>query len=259
MEQSWPFGVVLLIAALSLWVWLRRRPHGNDFEIMNDSPGKGQLTRAENSSSLAVRDVFDERLILKDLEDLSAQPILFDQYIMRAKRRFTASNQIALLNNWKKLYESAKDTIEAKSELRRAQSKYSQLQYEDEINLREKEVKLAELSADEQEARLREHRARQKMSGTIPDERPLTVEDRQMHAAMERHRRDICFDIQTRAGKKLTTLAELQRWYKQKRSDINHDRSLSGSDRDELHQMLENEFHKHKKELESDIDIFGDD
>lgn len=258
MEQSWPFGVVLLIAALSLWGWLRKRSH-DDFEIMNDSPGKGQLTRVENSSSLEVRDVFDERLILKDLEDLSTQPLLFDQYIVRAKKRFTKSNQIALLNNWKRLYESATDTIEAATALRQAQSKYSQFRKADEITFAEKEVRLEQLEADKQEAKLRAHKARQQMLGAVPDNVPQSKEDKQMHAAVERHRRDICFDIQTRAGKKLTTLAELQRWYKQKRSDINHDRSLSGSDRDELHQMLENEFYKHKKELESDIDIFGDD
>lgn len=258
MEQSWPFGVVLLIAALSLWVWLRKRSH-DDLESMNDSPMKGQLTRVEQSSSLAVRDVFDERLILKDLEDLSTQPILFDQYIMRAKMRFTKNNQIALLNNWKRLYESATDTIEAATALREAQSKYSQFRKADEITFAEKEVKLAQLEADKQEAKLRTHRAIQKMSGAVSDNEPQSKEDRQMQAAMERRRRDIYFDIQTRGGKKLTTLAELQRWYRQKRSDINHDRALSGSERDELHQMLENEFNKLKKELESDIDIYGDD
>src|SRR5215212_3172488 len=110
-------------------------------------------------SELSVPAVFDERRIQHDLQRLAATPGLFGKYVAVLRSRFTKSREMALLDQWTSFYQSAKQTVEARTDLDRALYENSQLTREYQIKGKEKDLQLIDLDADIAEATLRKTRA----------------------------------------------------------------------------------------------------
>jgi len=219
--------------------------------LMTQRDPEGALMK--NANALVLPDVFDEQRIRADLQRLADQPNLFAQYVERARHRFTKANEIKILEHWTDYYRTGKEVVEAKTELRRAQHNYHQLDYEEEIKRREKEVALAKLEAEEREHRLRAAEADHKIR-TLAQARQETAqiseEEEKMHAAKKRVRQDIHFKVHTQAGQKLTTLSELQRWRKEQRRQIIADESLTLDEQEEQLELLDEEYNREKKKLD---------
>jgi len=207
----------------------------------------------KNANALVLPDVFDEQRIRADLQRLADQPNLFAQYVERARHRFTKAQEIKILEHWTDFYRQGKAVVEAKTDLRRAQHNYHQLDYEEEIKRREKEVALAKLEAEEREHRLRAARAEHELK-TIgqqsQESAQITEEEQKMQLAKKRVRQDIHFKVHTQAGQKLTTLAELQRWRKEQRRLIIADETLTLDEQEEQLELLDEEYQREKKKLD---------
>lgn len=185
------------------------------------------IARRPQDSELSVPAVFDERRIQHDLQRLAATPSLFGKYVAVLRSRFTKSREIALLNQWTSFYQSAKQTVEARTDLDRALYENSQLTREYHIKDREKDLRLIELDADIAEAELRAKRAKyanreldeSTRQGSSPYASSSTTNDPQ----------------------------RLERWYTQAQQAIFADRSLSVDERDQQLADLRAEYDRQRR------------
>jgi len=208
---------------------------------------------------IEVPDYFDEQRISQDLAKLADTPGVFAKYIERARSRFTKASQKAILEHYIGLYQTGKRVVEARVEFERAKSTYKQLEYEDEIKRTEKEARLAELDADKEEHLLRKDKAvhQRKNLGNEQSETPQTNEaEQKMEAAQRRARLDIRHKVALKAGERFYTLAEWQRWRKEKRREVRNDKELSEDEQDELLDQIEDIYHEQVKSLKADVGIY---
>jgi hypothetical protein len=185
------------------------------------------IARRPQDSELSVPAVFDERRIRHDLQRLAATPSLFGKYVAVLRSRFTKSREIALLNQWANFYQSAKQTVEARTDLDRALYENSQLTREYHIKDREKDLRLTELEAEIAEAELRAKRAKyanreldeSTRQGSSPYASSATANDPQ----------------------------RVERWYKQARQGILGDHSLSVDEQDRALADLKAEYDRQRR------------
>jgi hypothetical protein len=211
------------------------------------------------SRELSVPDTFDERRLKADLERFADSPGIFEKYIERARRRFTKEGEVKILEHWIRFYETGTRVVAAKTELGRARSDYQQLSYEDEIKLKKKDVELARLEAEQEEHITRKVRTIKERSRLEVEPVKRSEDDLKVDAAEERNRRDIGFDVRLKAGKKLNTLKELQKWFKRERNAIFNDDDLTSEEQDEQYVQLRSSYNEYKRKLSDDVDIYGED
>jgi hypothetical protein len=176
---------------------------------------------------LSVPTVFDERRIRGDLVRLAATPSLFSKYVAVLRSRFSKATEIKLLDQWAALYQSAKQTVVARTDLDRAVHEHSQLHREYKIKDKEKDLRITELDADIAEADLRRMRAQ--------------------YAAYEL-KQSLSQAGQT--GFSQPTYNDPQRleqWYKQARQGIIADHSLSVEEQDQLLAALRVEYQQRRR------------
>src|SRR5205085_8592844 len=102
----------------------------------------------------AVPDVFDEVRIKQELQRLAGTPGVA-KYIAVLKGRFSRAAERAALEQWEKFYTSAQKTVQAHTELVRAQHDHQQVEREYEIKNKQKDLTSLSLDADIEEQRLR--------------------------------------------------------------------------------------------------------
>ena len=150
------FIVLCLLAILFGLLWLN--------SIFTSEPDQPTTTNVPSERLVLVTpkvpDLFDEGRIKSDLARLSDQPTALAQYIAQAQVRFTQKRQMAVLARWTEFYNAGKAVIAARTELARAHADLQQVSTETEIKLKEKEVKIAALNAELEEAALRKDDAR---------------------------------------------------------------------------------------------------
>ena len=248
-----------LLAALCFVIWILKTLSDQNSRATGagDEPGAALVLLSHQrgemmNNALVLPDVFDEQRICADLQRLADQPNLFAQYVEQARHRFTKTQEIKILEHWTEYFRTGKAVVEAKTELRRAQHSYHQLDYEEEIKRKEKEVTLAKLEAEEREHKLRAAKADHQLKtiGQQKETAQISEEEQKMQAAKKRVRQDIHFKVHTQAGQKLTTLFELQRWRKEQRRQIIADSSLTLDEQEEQLELLDEEYHREKKKLE---------
>src|SRR5260370_2279890 len=133
--------------------------------------------------------------------------------------------------------------------------------YDNELKKKETEANIAKLEADLEEQRLRRDQAahRRQHVGQDTDQALLTTgseDDIKMEAAHDRARRDIAFDIRLNSGRKLTTLKELQKWFREERNTIfKDDDDLTAEEQHEQYEQLRNSYQQHKRLLRNDVII----
>lgn len=182
--------VAFLLAGVFAVLWfLSGTPHS---EYNGGYPPPSlQFSSIESSplslTNVNVPDVFNESRIKSDLAVLSRQPTLLAQYIAQAEIRFSHARQIAVLERWTQFYNVGKEVIIARTDLIRAHNDFLQVNREGEIRAREKDVKLAHLDADLEEADLRKARilhAKVNLGKELPQpkepEPPLTAEEQRL-------------------------------------------------------------------------------
>lgn len=113
-------------------------------------------------------------------------------------------------------------------------------------------IKDLDLSRIQIEAHVKELQT--KRLSTQPSE-----EESQRKAASERIKQTITFDVGVRLGKNLTTLDEIQRFFKERSQAIKDDKSLSYDEKSEQLAQLESDCEQYKRELKVDMNIFEDD
>lgn len=242
-------GLVFLAAGAWLLLEQLRQAREVEAEIVEPAAPRGALSRVEAPGALAPPDVFDQQRILADLVELADQPLLVKQYVTRLRKRFTTGNQVALLNNWQSLYESATSTIEAKTKLRRAQSEYQQLEAEDDIKRKEKEVRLAELDAQEKEALLRRDQAERQRVDLRGDSFGKSEYERQMDAAWDKEKVNLLWEIRNHQGKQLASFQALSQWYNAELAAVNRNPKLTPDQRLELIQELNGLYEEGKEQI----------
>jgi hypothetical protein len=208
---------------------------------------------------IEVPDYFDEQRISQDLARLADTPGIFAKYVERARSRFTKASQQAILEHYIGLYRTGKQAVEARVEFERAKSTYKQLEYEDEIKRTEKEARLAELDADKEEHLLRKERAvhQRKSIGNDQSAASQKSEDEQkMEAAQRRARLDIRHKVELKAGEKFYTLAEWQRWRKDKRREVRNDSTLTEDEQDALLDQIEDIYQNQIRSLKADMSLY---
>ena len=148
--------VFFLVAIVSGLVWVN-----SIFRSDPDQPTPTYIPPEQVAlMSPKVPDLFDEGRIKSDLAKLSNRPTALAQYLAQAQVRFTGDRQIAVLEQWTKFYNAGKAVIAARTELARAHADLQQVSTESEIKLKEKEVKIAALNAELEDAALRKDDAR---------------------------------------------------------------------------------------------------
>lgn len=235
--------------------------------IFERAPAKAQEalipSRLMNSErrmqKIEVPDYFDEQRISQDLAKLADSPGVFAKYIERARSRFTKSSQKAILEHYITLYQTGKRVVDARTDLERSKSTYKQLEYEDEIKRTEKEARLAALDAEKEEHLLRKERAaheRKNIGADLTGTPQKNEDEEKMEAAQRRARLDIRHTVELKAGEKFYTLAEWQRWRKEKRREVRNNAELSEDEKDELLDQIEDIYHDQMKNLKAGVDIY---
>lgn len=184
------------------------------------------IARRPEDSELSVPGVFDERRIQHDLQRLAATPGLFSKYVTVLKSRFTKSTEIRLLNQWVALYQTAKQAVEARTDLDRALYENSQLTREYEIKDKEKDLRLLDLDADIAEASLRKMRA---------------------EAAARDHQQNLNQGGGRTYSSGTDNPQRLEQWYKQARQGILADQSLSVDEQDRALADLKIEYERRRR------------
>lgn len=100
----------------------------------------------------AVPDVFDPVRIKQELQRLAGTPGLAKY---TAVLKFSRAAERAALEQWEKFYSSAQKTVQAHTELVRAQHDHQQVEREYEIKNKQKDLTSLSLDADIEEQRLR--------------------------------------------------------------------------------------------------------
>lgn len=229
------------------------------------SPELGQLMRIVSNEPNVTHsngdgDVFSEERLKRDLEMLAEYPTLYEQYVYRTRIRLKKKGEIKILDHWTRFFQSGARLVRAKTDLGQARSEYKLLPFDERIKLKKKEFELAQLQADIEEQRTRRHTAIQQRQSSAAKELPIKSEDDiKQEAAFEHHRRDISFDVRLKAGKKLTTLKELQKWFREERKAIFADDSLNKEEAEQQYDQLVQSFNEYRRQLNSDTEIFEDD
>jgi hypothetical protein len=206
-------------------------------------------------TNITVPDVFDEQRIKSDLARISSTPGAIGKYIAQAQIRFTQSRQIAVLNRWTEFYQAGKEVIKARTELARAHSELQQVGIEGEIHLKEKDVKLTYLEAEETEARVRKAKADLELQELETElrggKRRKTEDEREIEVARERitnnarHRHDVTL------SPKIADLTALELWKKDERRKVYSNPRLSDEEKDALFDDIDALYSKEKKRLSS--------
>ena len=182
------------------------------------------IARRPQDADITVPAVFDERRIKSDLQRLAATPSLFSKYVAVARSRFTKSTEIALLNQWTAVYQTATRAVQARTELDRAVHEHSQLHREYEIKDKEKDLRLAELDADIEEAKARGKRARYANNA---------LDETMGHGRTQPYSTN-------------DDLRRLEQWYIQQREAILSDHSMSVDEQDRKLRNLRAEYERRR-------------
>jgi hypothetical protein len=204
-----------------------------------------------------VPDIFDAKRVKADLERIAGNPSLVAQYIALLRSRFTKGTERKIVEQYIELYQTGTRFVQATTER-------EQLWYDNELKKKETEANIAKLEADLEEQRLRRDQAAHRRQNVGRDSEPVLLpprneDDVKMEAAHDRARRDIAFDIRLNSGRKLTTLKELQKWFKEERNAIFRDDNLTAEEQDEQYDQLRNSYQEHKRLLRDDVSIDEDD
>jgi hypothetical protein len=203
-----------------------------------------------------VPDIFDAQRVRADLERIAGNPSLVGQYIALLRSRYTKGTEKKIVEQYIELYQTGTNFVEATT-------KREQLWYDNELRKRQTEAEIARLEADLEEERLRRDHATFRRSRIGTEEpRQLSArneDDVKMEAAQDRARRDIAFEIRLKSGRKLTTLKELQKWFKEERAAIFEADDLTAEEQDEQYEQLRESYNDHKRLLREDISITEDD
>jgi hypothetical protein len=77
-----------------------------------------------------------------------------------------------------------------------------------------------------------------------------------MEEAQRRAWLDIRHKVELKAGEKFYTLAEWQRWRKEKRREVRNDPTLLEDERDQLLDEIEDIYYDHVHNLKSDLSLY---
>jgi hypothetical protein len=232
------FAVLIGLILIAGAVWLLLHPQKTK---------KDALAKVTQTPDLTVPEAFDGRIILAELVSLADKPDVVDQFFYLLRNRFEKSGKIDLLNQWERMYKSAKNTIEAKTALLRAQREYIQLGEEDKIKNKETEVRLARLDADKAEQRLRKEQAKkalEELNNPSPKKSPYR---KQMDSAWAKEKETLLWKLRNRSGKHLASLQALNEWYHEELEAMNHNTEYLPTQRTELIQEL-NKLYEEEKE-----------
>jgi hypothetical protein len=171
---------------------------------------------------LAVPDVFDPVRIKQELQRLAGTPGLA-KYLAVLKGKFSRAAERAALEQWEKFYTSAQKTVQAHTELVRAQHDHQQVEREYEIKNKQKDLTSLSLDADIEEQRLRLEMTR--------------AARRELEQAVNQ-------PAGSRGGQEA---AMLDQWYQQARRLIMEDHTLSLDEQDQLLEQLKAEYRARKQ------------
>jgi hypothetical protein len=192
-----------------------------------------------------VPDRFEESLIRDHLARIANTPV-FGQYIAKLRSRFTSRNQSAIIDHYIELYRKGTELVHAKNRLQQAVD-------EGVIKGKQTEVELEKLDADKEEHITRKEETfykRQNIGREPQQDLPQkSADEMKREQAEERNRQSIRYHIETRVGKNFNTLAELQRWRKDKRRAILDDESLTRDEREELLDQMDSDYETVKEQL----------
>lgn len=156
---------ILMVVFAALWV--------NSLFKSESHEAAAEYVPSQTQSLIPrVPDAFDEARIKSDLAKLAGQPSALAQYIAQAQLRFTQARQIAVLERWTEFYKAGKAVIAARTELARAHADLQQVNTEGEIKAKEKEVRIAALEAELEEAALRKEDARVRREKLGKEDKP---------------------------------------------------------------------------------------
>ena len=172
-----------------------------------------------------VPDVFDPERIKQELEKLAGTPGL-SKYIAVLKGKFSRAAERAALEQWERFYTSAQKTVQAHTELVRAQHDHQQVEREYEIKNKQKDLASISLDAEIEEQRLRLDMAR--------------ATRRELEQAVNQ-------PTASRGGQEA---AMLDQWYQQARKLIMDDHTLSLDEQDQLLDQLRAEYRARKQTID---------
>lgn len=168
-------------------------------------------------------DVFDPVRIQQELQKLAGTPMV-SKYVAVLKGRFSRAAERAALEQWEKFYTSAQKTVQAHTELVRANHDHQQVEREYEIKNKQKDLASLSLDADIEEQRLRiemTRAARKELEQAV--NQPAAPARGGQEAAM------------------------LDQWYQQSRRQIMEDRTLSIDEQDYFLDQLKAEYRARKQ------------
>jgi hypothetical protein len=169
--------------------------------------------------------VFDPVRIKQDLERLAGTPVLF-KYLAVLKSKFSRAADRSMLEGWERFYTTAQKTVQAHTELIRAQHDHQQVEREFEIKNKQKDLASLSLDAEIEEQRVRLEMAR--------------MARRELEQAASQ-------PAATRGGQEA---AMLDQWYQQARRLIMEDHSLSLDEQDYLLEQLKVEYRARRQTID---------
>jgi hypothetical protein len=113
------------------------------------------LSSLPRGYDVAAHDAFHEGRVRHDLATLAGNPSLFQNYIERARVRFTKAAEKAVLEHWISFYQTGSRLLDARLEMERKKSEYLQLAHDHEAKTKDKESAIASHTANIAEHNLR--------------------------------------------------------------------------------------------------------
>lgn len=242
-------GAAIIVVGLSIFI-LGPAPANSPFRSFKHLPGQSPVNKLINGSSEAsdvvLPDIFNEQEIINQLRQLQNSPTIFDMYVQRLWHKFNSHNEKKLLLDWVSTFEVGKQVIDANIELQRANNERRRLHLEDKIIRKEADVRIAQLEADEQEAKLRKDglvQQRQHIKNPPAPSKLETPQEPTDSVLAEQQRK----------------LEQLQREKQAEKYKVLNDPSLSEEERKERLNYLEANYQKELVKLQIGFGGFEDD
>lgn len=238
-------GIALFVIGIGVLIFTPAPPDSNNFQhLPGQSPINNLLTDGDKND-IQLPTIFNQADIVSKLYQLQNAPSIFDQYVYLVWNKFSNSNQRRLLLQSVDTFEAGKKLIDANTEFQRAMNEFNRLHIEDKIKRKEGDVKLAQLDAEEEDAKLRKD--------TIKDQRARLKQPQAVTLLDPVDNDDSVF------GEKQCKLNELQRKKQSQEQKINSDPTLSAQDRKERLDLLELNYQQEKLKLQVGFGGFEDD
>jgi hypothetical protein len=226
----------------------------------DSQPAQPKTSKNERTKKVAQAEVkalpgakqLDLAHLVETVDQIGSGHNWFSRLRAKLNQRRTKRDQSEAVDDYTSFYGKVVKAVDEETKLREAINKRERTDRTD-------AVERAKLDADEQENITRAFTAQSQRERLEGRDGQKSGDEQKMEDAAEYFRQGIAFNVRVKAGKKITTLKELQKWFKKELGEISNDKNLTTAEKKEQEEALNDSFNEQRRELRESVPIFEED